>query len=254
MKPEAIDSDEVVHIGSGRCDKCQQQHDYVITLSSGVKLCRACAESEPKTDGAAPVISTPLLGQLRDECHKALRCLYIAVDVPVADEVSTKVKAYITELERSASIRPNTHLDTHVNELHNLGNDLEEWCEVRVRKDLIPKSAILVEAYLTDREVIVMGRPPESDDEETGHNCDAMGCGTLSHVIYRIPLPVSLTPLLCSCQKRIQEALSGTIPSDGHDWVDEIIGLLRVARSQRDLAERQLVKHNTEVSSGSKTP
>ena len=67
-------------------------------------------QDQSKTDGAAAVSSTPLLGQLRDECHKALRCLYIAVDVPVADDVNAKVKAYITELERSASIRPNTEL------------------------------------------------------------------------------------------------------------------------------------------------
>ena len=81
-------------------------------------------------------------------------------------------------------------LDRHVSELHHLGNDLEEWCEVRVRKDFVPKGAMLVEAYLTEREVIVMGFPPESDDEETGHNCDAMGCGsTGGHVLYRLPLP-----------------------------------------------------------------
>jgi hypothetical protein len=79
-------------------------------------------------------------------------------------------------------------LDGHLTELHNLGNDLEEWCEIRVRKDMIPKGAELVEAYMTAREIIVMGQPPEDDDEETGHNCDAMGCG-LSHVLYRMPLP-----------------------------------------------------------------
>ena len=81
-------------------------------------------------------------------------------------------------------------LDKHLPELHNLGHDLVEWRQVRVRKDCIPKGARLVEAYLTDREIIVMGWPPESDDEETGHNCDAMGCGSVgSHVSYRLPLP-----------------------------------------------------------------
>ena len=75
--------------------------------------------------------------------------------------------------------------DTHLTELHNLGNDLEEWAEIRVRKDFIPKGAKLVEAYLTHREVIVMGWPAEDDEN---HNCDAMGCGTLSHVFYRLSL------------------------------------------------------------------
>lgn len=77
-------------------------------------------------------------------------------------------------------------MQAHLAELHNLGNDLEEWVEIRVRRDFIPKGAKLVEAYLTPREVIVMGWPGE--DDET-HNCDAMGCGTLSHVLYRLPLP-----------------------------------------------------------------
>jgi hypothetical protein len=77
-------------------------------------------------------------------------------------------------------------LDKHVPELHNRGNDLEEWCEIRVRKDWIPKGAVLVEAYLTEREIVICGSPKEDDEN---HNCDAMGCTTLSHVLYRLPLP-----------------------------------------------------------------
>lgn len=66
----------------------------------------------------------------------------------------------------------------------------EEFFEIRVRKDLVPKGARLVEAYLTEREVIIMGCPPENEDEETGHNCDAMGCGSIGgHVLHRIPFP-----------------------------------------------------------------
>ncbi len=76
-------------------------------------------------------------------------------------------------------------LDRYVPELHNV-RDAEEWCEIRVRKDWIPKGARLVEAYLTEREVIICGSPKEDDES---HNCDAMGCTTLSHVLYRLPLP-----------------------------------------------------------------
>lgn len=77
-------------------------------------------------------------------------------------------------------------LDKHVTEFHNLGNDLEEWCEIRVRKDLIPKGATLIEAYITSsNEIVVMGQPKKDDEN---HNCDAMGCGSLSHVLHRLPL------------------------------------------------------------------
>lgn len=95
------------------------------------------------------------------------------------------------ETTQPGSLHPaGSALDGHLYELHHLGNDLEEWAEIKVSKDLIPKGATLVEAYRTEREIIVMGWPPESDDEETGHNCDAMGCGSCgSHVIYRLSLP-----------------------------------------------------------------
>ena len=79
--------------------------------------------------------------------------------------------------------RPND--GKHLPELHNLGNDFDEWCEIRVRKDLIPKGSVLVEAYLTEHEIIVMGSPEEDDED---HNCDALGCGTLQHVLHRLPL------------------------------------------------------------------
>lgn len=67
----------------------------------------------------------------------------------------------------------------------NLRRDNE--CVI-VEKRLIPKEGELVEAYLTERECIVVGFPDENDEE---HNCDEMGCGTFSHVIYRFPLKPS---------------------------------------------------------------
>lgn len=36
-----------------------------------------------------------------------------------------------------------------------------------------------------NNEIVVLGIPKESEDEETGHNCDYMGCGSLDHVILR---------------------------------------------------------------------
>ncbi len=41
--------------------------------------------------------------------------------------------------------------------------------------------------YVSDKWLLVTGTPDESEDEETGHNCDAMGCGW-EHVLYRLPL------------------------------------------------------------------
>ena len=65
-----------------------------------------------------------------------------------------------------------------------------EWCVVKVHKSCVPKGARLVEAYVTDKEVIVMGIAPDDEHlpEDDRHNCDAMGCG-FTHVIYRFKKP-----------------------------------------------------------------
>jgi hypothetical protein len=70
-----------------------------------------------------------------------------------------------------------------------------EMEEISVPKRCIPEGAKLVEAYETETEIVVCGQPqPEPEGltqeqyieyYETSHNCDQMGCTTVSHVIYR---------------------------------------------------------------------
>lgn len=70
-----------------------------------------------------------------------------------------------------------------------------DYAIIKVPLSCIPASGKLVEAYETEHEIIVCGDPPPEPEgltEEqyrdwyaTAHNCDAMGCGTLSHVVYR---------------------------------------------------------------------
>lgn len=42
-------------------------------------------------------------------------------------------------------------------------------------------------AYLAGDELVLLGNPPPEDDSEAlgAHNCDALGCGSLSHVVMR---------------------------------------------------------------------
>ena len=47
---------------------------------------------------------------------------------------------------------------------------------------LIPKGAELRECYETETEIIVMGEPRHDDES---HNCDQLGCSSVSHVKYR---------------------------------------------------------------------
>ncbi|MCI0391859.1 MAG: hypothetical protein MOB07_24215 [Acidobacteria bacterium] len=75
----------------------------------------------------------------------------------------------------------------------------EDDVVIRVPRYCIPNGGHLVEAYETETEIIVCGDPPDEPENlteeqyaewyETTHNCDAMGCGALSHVIYRFNKP-----------------------------------------------------------------
>lgn len=49
----------------------------------------------------------------------------------------------------------------------------------------------LGEAIITKKEIIVLGVPEEGDEN---HNCDAMGCSSVSHVVYRADLAASSQP------------------------------------------------------------
>lgn len=57
---------------------------------------------------------------------------------------------------------------------------------IRVPKRLIPTGAQLVECYETKDEFIILGHPDShAADDESGHNCDQMGCSSVFHVIAR---------------------------------------------------------------------
>ena len=93
-----------------------------------------------------------------------------AVPGTLTNPIQTKRAVSVTTSGRGGGLNME-----HYTELHHPGNDLEEWCEIRVRKDFIPKGGKPVEACRTDREAIVMGWPSENDKN---HHCDTMGCGT----------------------------------------------------------------------------
>jgi hypothetical protein len=54
---------------------------------------------------------------------------------------------------------------------------------VVVEKLYIPKNAKLLECYETESSYIIMGFPENGDES---HDCDEMGCGSLTHVLIRI--------------------------------------------------------------------
>ena len=68
---------------------------------------------------------------------------------------------------------------------------------INVPKACIPNGSKLIEAYITEEEVVVCGESPYDEDlpEEEQHNCDEMGCGSLGpHVLYRFWLKDAHAP------------------------------------------------------------
>jgi hypothetical protein len=47
------------------------------------------------------------------------------------------------------------------------------------------------DVYVTRTELIVVGSP---DHDDVNHNCDAMGCTSVSHVLFRFPLTAGVAP------------------------------------------------------------
>lgn len=63
------------------------------------------------------------------------------------------------------------------------GNAPEDYEKIVVEKSRIPKGARLVEAYLTEKCIVICGDP---DPEDESHSCDFMGCSSVSHVTHRV--------------------------------------------------------------------
>jgi hypothetical protein len=53
----------------------------------------------------------------------------------------------------------------------------------------------MVQVWKGPKDIVIIGTPDESEDEETGHNCDAMGCGW-DHVLWRITLTLAFCCIL----------------------------------------------------------
>jgi hypothetical protein len=106
----------------------------------------------------------------------ALFCMAACEDVPaLADDVLALVER-VRELEGIIAEMKQDY-KTYV-ENHEV---------ISVHKRAIPANSHLVEAYETDTEIVVCGEPPNENEGEypADHDCDFMGCASLSHVVYR---------------------------------------------------------------------
>ncbi len=65
------------------------------------------------------------------------------------------------------------------------------FADMQTRLREIPEDFVPITAYTDGEEIVVLGNPPDEDRDPRGeiHDCDAMGCGSLGHVVARIPYP-----------------------------------------------------------------
>lgn len=109
----------------------------------------------------------------------------------------------------------------------------EEYATITVPKSCIPAGGELIEAYETEKEIIVLGNPPDepegltdeqmSDWYESAHNCDEMGCGTLSHVMYRFSkLPTPCPQVVEGLREALHNCLTFLVDLQqrGIEWPD----------------------------------
>jgi len=66
----------------------------------------------------------------------------------------------------------------------------------KMNDDRTPKGFWKIEAYTNGYQIIVLGDPPqEYEGDQLPHNCDEMGCGSLDHVVARIPIMYAIPEL-----------------------------------------------------------
>ena len=55
--------------------------------------------------------------------------------------------------------------------------------------DFTPQGFYPIAAYTNGYEIVVLGLPEHLPEEHPlAHNCDTMGCGSLDHVVARVPV------------------------------------------------------------------
>lgn len=61
-------------------------------------------------------------------------------------------------------------------------------------RDNTPRDFWEIKAFTNGYQIVVLGSPPDSEDlgisedDPLNHNCDEMGCGSIEHVLARIPV------------------------------------------------------------------
>lgn len=77
-------------------------------------------------------------------------------------------------------------------QVESLKRQLSKYATER-EHDWVPDGYSLAMAYTDGKEVVIVGSPDEDKDTALDHNCDALGCSSVSHVVIRVGVPAYAT-------------------------------------------------------------
>ncbi len=135
-----------------------------------------------KNDGLF-IIDRPPSPQNDHPDHEAAVNVIAAVPLPFEEAAKAIIRAHNEDLEHQAEAN---HLEWRaqqatVEESERLLRALnDERCQCGYTSR-VPAGYQKIDAYSNGTKVVLCGRPGKDD----GHDCDAMGCGSLDHVLYR---------------------------------------------------------------------
>jgi hypothetical protein len=157
---------------TGSCHRCE----YI----QGTHGDQDCKHSTHKVARILPIVEKPVETQSEvDKLKKALdECAY-RMSVHYPDPKKMSFNDWENVLNKANSLLDRKYSIKIV--------EKPEQSTITVPLSMIPKCSKLIEAYETDHSIIVMYGPGEEIPEY--HDCDEMGCGSFSHVKYRLTLP-----------------------------------------------------------------
>ena len=79
-------------------------------------------------------------------------------------------------------------------------------------RNVAPDGYWEIDAYTNGYQIVVVGYPPNDEDLPEGsptHSCDQMGCGSLDHVVARIPVMAPMVELEWNGIKKQPDPIAG---------------------------------------------
>lgn len=115
------------------------------------------------------------------------------------------------------------------------------WTACPVPAGIPPSVGTAQAAYAHDASgaIVVMGTPPQSDDDEGGHDCDAMGCGSVgAHILWRCAKPGRpVTALVAEARRLVEKMRTGA--GGWGPLTDEMLNTMSTLADRVEQLERE---------------